>query len=372
MDQKKYWMGFNLVKGIGAVRLKALLNYFGDLEIAWNAPTAALRSAGLNQRIIDQFQLVRSGVDLDQVWERILSRNIQILTWDDDIYPALLKEVDQPPPVLYVRGNLIPADGVAVAIVGTRRLTMYGKQVTDELAAYLSHHGVTIISGLARGVDAVAHDAALKSGGRTIAVLGSGVDVIYPPEHQHLADQIIQQGAVISDYPPGTPPDGINFPPRNRIISGLALATVIVEAGDKSGALITASFAANQGRDVLAVPGSIYAPQSKGTNRLIQQGARPMLSPEDVLEAIDIEYTREHHQARLIFPADEVESRIMQTLGDQPAHIDEISHQLDLPIEKVSATLTLMELKGMVNQVGGMNYVIARESSADYMNDPDN
>ncbi len=371
MNARKYWLGFNLVKGIGSVRLRALLAAFGDLQAAWEAPANALAEAGLPQKIITQLVHMRRGVNLEQMLERLCASAIQLVTWEDENYPALLKEVDQPPPVLYVRGSLIPEDSLAVAVVGTRRVTPYGRMVTDELAAYLSHHKITVVSGLARGVDAIAHDAVVKSGGRTIAVLGSGVDVIYPPEHQHLAEQIIEHGAVISDYPPGTPPDGVNFPARNRIISGLALATIIVEAGEKSGALITASFAANQGRDVLAVPGSIYAPQSKGTNRLIQDGARPLLSVEDVMEAIDIEYTREYHQVRIIFPADEFENRLMSAIADQPVHIDEISRRLGLPIEKVSATLTMMELKGMVSQVGGMNYVVLRESSAEYWTDPD-
>ena len=208
-----------------------------------------------------------------------------MLTWEEDAYPRRLKEIDQPPPVLYLRGDLLPADEWAVAIVGTRRITAYGRQVTEEVATTLARSGVTVVSGLARGVDSVAHKAALDAGGRTIAVLGSGVDVIYPSEHRSLAERMIASGAILSDYPVGTAPDGVNFPPRNRIISGLSLAVIVVEAGQKSGALITAEFAAEQGRDVFAVPGNINAPQSAGCNALIQQGARPLLQARDVLEA---------------------------------------------------------------------------------------
>ncbi len=366
MERKAYWVGFNLVKGIGAVRLRGLLEFFGSLELAWQAPADALLNAGLSAKIVENLLSARKNVDLGRVWERIQSWGIQVMTWEDELYPRRLKEIDQPPPVLYIRGEILDEDSWSVAIVGTRNITVYGRQVTEELAAYLAQHGITVVSGLARGVDGVAHDACLKAGGRTIAVLGSGVDRVYPPEHQHLADRIRESGALISDYPPGTPPDSTNFPPRNRIISGLSLATIVVEAGVTSGALITATFAAEQGRDVLAVPGNINAPQSRGTNRLIQQGARPLLKPEDVIDALQLELVSEHHEARTVLPAEPLEACILQVLSSQPLHVDEIGEQTGLSIEKVSATLTLMELKGMVRQVGGMNYVAVREGRAPY------
>jgi len=215
-------------------------------------------------------------------------------------------------------------------------------------------------------VDAVAHNAALKAGGRTLAVLGSGVDNIYPPEHRSLAEKIVLHGAVLSDYAPGTAPDSANFPPRNRIISGLSMAIVVVEAGDISGALITAQFAANQGRDVFAVPGMVYAPQSKGTNRLISNGARVLLQPADVLEALDLTRNVERREVRRVVPSDSTEAALFDFLGTEPQHVDEIRAHLSLPIEKISAALTMMELKGMVRQVGSMNYVAIREETADY------
>jgi DNA processing protein len=254
----------------------------------------------------------------------------------------------------------------AVALVGTRRVTQYGRQITEEIASFLAANGITVISGLARGVDAVAHQAALRAGGRTLAVLGSGVDRIYPPEHRALAEEMIQRGALVSDYAPGTPPDASNFPPRNRIISGLSLAIVVVEAGETSGALITAEFAAEQGREVFAVPGSILAPQSKGTNKLIRQGAHPLLSAADLMQALDLTRMGEHKAARKAIPADKTEARLLNLLGNEPVHVDEIRAQAELPIEKVSALLALMELKGMVRQVGGMNYVAVREVQSDY------
>lgn len=369
MDTKAYWVGFNLVKGIGAVRLKGLLDYFGSLEIAWQAPIDGLRAAGLPPKSLENLLRIRKDCSLETIWENILKRDVKVLTWEDADYPARLREIDQPPPVLFVRGNLTLEDEWSVAVVGTRRITPYGWQVADELSAFLVHHGLTVVSGLARGVDRVAHESALKAGGRTIAVLGSGVDRIYPPEHQKLAERIIAQGAVVSDYSLGTQPESVNFPPRNRIISGLSRAVVVVEAGDESGALITATFAAEQGRDVFAVPGSIYAPQSKGANRLIRDGAHPLSRFEDILEALDLEKVQEYRSARLALPADPVEARLLQVLAGEPQHVDEICAQSGLPIEQVSATLTLMELKGMVRQAGGMNFSLVRENLADYRTD---
>ena len=363
---KLYWVGLNLVKGIGSVRFKALMEAFGSPEAAWNAAPEAWRDIGLSQKIVESFQRVRSGVSLDQISERLQALGVEILTWDDSGYPRHLKEIDQPPPVLYVRGTLLPEDDWAVAIVGTRRVTAYGRQVADEVATALAHSGVTIVSGLARGIDSIAHQAALNAGGRTLAVLGNGVDQVYPPENRRLASQIIEHGAVVSDYPLGTQPDGINFPPRNRIISGLSLAVIIVEAGLTSGALITATFAAEQGRDVFAVPGNINAPQSQGTNRLIMDGAQPLLSPQDVLEALDLSKVSEHRAVRVALPADPVEARLFKLLSHEPMHVDEIRAQAEMPIETVSATLAMMELKGMVRQVGGMNYVAVRERPEDY------
>ena len=366
MDDKKYWVGFNLIKGIGAVRMQALLSYFGDLESAWKADQAGLAEAGLGSKLIERVVQARASVDLEKIWVGIEKQGIKILTWQDAGYPARLKEIDQPPPVLYLRGEYLPDDLFAVAIVGTRRVTAYGRQITEEIAAFLAANGITVISGLARGVDAIAHQAALKAGGRSIAVLGSGVDKIYPPEHRALAEQMMARGALISDFAVGTPPDASNFPPRNRIISGLSLAVVVIEAGETSGALITAEFAAEQGREIFAVPGSILAPQSKGTNKLIQNGALPLLSASDLMQALNLTRMGEQKSARKILPADETEARVLGLLSAEPLHVDEIRNQAGLPIEKVSATLALMELKGMVRQVGGMNYVAVREEQADY------
>jgi DNA processing protein len=366
MDDKQYWVAFNLVRGIGAVRLQGLIQHFGDAASAWHAEPEELRAAGISAKVLERMLEMRSSLNVEQLWERIEAQGIRIITLQDESYPRRLKEIEQPPPVLYARGGLLGEDDFAVAIVGTRRITPYGRQVTEELASFLGGNGITVVSGLARGVDAAAHTAAIRAGGRTIAVLGSGVDRIYPPENRALAEQIMERGAVISDYAVGTAPDAGNFPPRNRIISGLSLAVVVVEAGETSGALITAGFAAEQGREVFAVPGSILAPQSKGTNKLIQSGALPLLSAQDLLQALNLTQVGEHRSARQALPADEVEQQLLAALSREPLHVDELRSQTGLPVEKVSAALVMMELKGMVRQVGAMHYVAVREVQSGY------
>ena len=365
MDQR-YWIGFNRVKGIGAVKVQRLLDTFGSLETAWNARPDQLRDAGLDRKAIETLLATKQKIDLDAEMARLQRSGAQALTWDDPQYPRSLRNIAQPPPVLYVHGTLLLADEWAVAVVGTRHASVYGRDVARELAAGLAANGVTVVSGLARGVDIVAHRAALEAGGRTIAVLGSGVDNIYPAEHKATAEAITKSGAVVSDYALGTPPDGPNFPPRNRIISGLSKGVVIVEAAEVSGALITADFAAEQGRDVFAVPGNIFQRQAAGTNRLIQQGAKLVTSVADILEELNLAMVSEQKTARAILPADATEQRLLACLSAEPVHIDEIGNQVGMPISQVSGALALMELKGIVRQVGGMQYVVAKEPRASY------
>jgi len=238
--------------------------------------------------------------------------------------------------------------------------------VTEKIAGVLARNGVTIISGLARGIDGIAHRAALEVGGRTLAVLGSGVDQVYPPEHRDLAREVIEHGAIISDYPLGTPPDGSNFPPRNRIISGLSKAVIVVEAGQRSGALITTNYAVEQGREVFAVPGDIFANKSRGANQLIKKGAHPLLDPQDVLELLNMTQITEHKTARKVLPSNPTEAKLFQVLGVEPLHVDDISSQIKLPVEEVTSTLALMELKGMVRKMAGMKYMAVQELQAEY------
>jgi len=367
VSERKYWVGFNIVPGIGPAKVRALLDHFGDLETAWHAEARDLQAAGLDRRALENLLNVRATLDLDAEMEKIAQAGAQVLTWDDPEYPPLLRKTYSPPPVLYVKGELRPEDEWAVAVVGTRRATVYGKEVTRKIAGELARSGLTIVSGLARGIDAQAHRAALEAGGRTIAVLGCGIDIIYPAEHRRLAQEITEHGALVSEYALGTPPEGSNFPPRNRIISGLSLGVVITEAGVGSGALITADFALEQGREVFAVPGSIFSPRSQGTNRLIQQGAKLVLTVEDILEELNLTMISQHVEARAILPENETEAALLQYLSSEPTHVDELGRQSGLPIAQVNSTLALMELKGMVRQVGGMHYVLAREQRVEYM-----
>jgi len=342
------------------------LDYFGDLETAWHAQDAALKQAGLDRRALDNLNQLRAQLDLDAEMAKLARHHVTALTWEDDAYPSLLKEIYAPPPVIYVQGELTPDDEWAVGLVGTRRATSYGKQVARMLGGDLARSGVTVVSGLARGIDGIAHQAALDAGGRTIAVTACGLDQVYPPEHRKLAQAIVESGALVSDYPLGTRPEARNFPPRNRIISGLSLGVVVIEAGHRSGALITSEFALEQGREVFAVPGNIVSRSSVGCNRLIRDGARMVLSAQDILEELNLTMIEHQAEARTYLPADPTEARLLNLVSDNPVHVDEICRQSNLPIHKVSSTLAMMELKGMVRQVGGMQYTLARESSVPY------
>ena len=366
MDDLRYWVGFNRVLGIGPAKLRALLDHFGDLETAWHADASDLRQAGLDRRALEYLLAARAAMNLEAEIARLKRLGARAITWDDADYPPQLKSIAAPPPLLYVKGAFAPADEWAIAVVGTRKATAYGRDVTRFLVGDLARSGVTIVSGLARGIDAAAHQAALDAGGRTIAVLGHGIDFIYPPEHRKLAEQIIEHGALVTDYPIGTAPEGKNFPPRNRIISGLSLGVLVVEGAAPSGARITADFAMEQGRDVFAVPGNILHRSSELPNTLIQEGAIPVLKANDILEPLNLTMVAQHAEAREVIPANAAEAKLLTLLSAEPVHIDDMCRETGLPITEVSSTLALMELKGMVRQVGGMNYVIARESQATY------
>lgn len=367
METLKYWLGFNLVKGIGPAKLKTLLDYYKSPEAAWLAPEHELPRFGFDKRTTRNFAQARATLNLDRELERVQAKNIDILTWESPSYPTYLKQIPTAPPMLYVQGDMIEVDQFAVAIVGTRRLTSYGRQVTRDLVAGLVRNHVTVVSGLARGIDAVAHKTAVELGGRTIAVLGSGLDCVYPAENRQLAKDIMNgNGAVISEYGLGVQPEAKNFPPRNRIISGLSFGVVVVEAGERSGALITTNFALEQDREVFAVPGNITSPASRGPNKLIQQGAKLVTKVEDILEELNLSRIVEKTAVQLALPETAEEVAVYTNLSTQAVHIDELCRSTGLSTGIVSSTLTLMELKGLVQQVGGMNYVLCREPDAIY------
>ena len=360
MSDIRYWVGFNLVPRIGPVRMAALIDHFGDLEVAWRAGEPDLRAAGLPRDAAESLVSVRGRLDLDAELGKVEALQVQVLTWESADYPNLLRGIDYPPPVLYVRGKLAPSDEWAVAVVGTRAPSVYGKEVARRLAGALAENGVTVISGMAMGIDGIAHRAALERGGRTIAVLGCGVDVVYPSRHAHLAEEIMQHGALVSDYGLGTKPEGRNFPPRNRLISGLGLGTLIVEAGHNSGALITLRYALEQGRETFAVPGSIFARTCAGTNRALQRGeAKLVTRVQDILEELNLTMISQQNVVREVVPDTQEEHALLECLTLEPTHIDEIVRVTGLPTALVSSTLCMMELKGMVRRVDQISYILA-------------
>ena len=367
VNELRYWIAFNRVPRIGRARFTRLEDHFGSLENAWTASGSELAAAGLDRRTAQLVVSRRPTIDPEAELSRLAEAGARAITWHDEEYPARLKEIYDHPPVLYLRGELIPEDARSVAVVGTRRPTAYGREVAHRLSYDIARSGVVIVSGLARGVDAIAHRAALDAGQRTIAVLGSGVDVVYPREHASLAEEIVREGALLSEHPLGVRPDAQNFPRRNRIMSGMTLGTVVVEAGETSGALITARHALEQDREVFAVPGNIFSPQSRGTNRLIRDSAAKSISDHnDILEELNLSSVGQQLEMAALFPEDENESQVLRYVTFDPVHIDEIIRSSGLAISTVSGALAMMELKGLVRQVGGMNYTRLKETTVEY------
>jgi DNA processing protein len=366
-DERAYWVLLSMATGIGPVRFQRLLEICGGARGAWQATDLELAAAGLERRTADALRSLRRRMTPEAIASRLTELNIQALTLLDDDYPSNLRQVADPPPVLFVRGRMLPGDVQAVALVGTRRATTYGGAVTDRLARDLAAAGVTVVSGLARGVDTAAHRAALQAGGRTIAVLGNGLDQVYPIENAGLARQIVERdaGAIVSEFAPGVPPDAVNFPRRNRIISGLSIGTVIVEAGDKSGALITADFALEQGREVFAVPGPIFSPMSAGANELLKQGATPITSAQDILNSLSSSLNTQHSAssteplARHVPELGPQETIVWHALGSEPRHVDELARGQAIGPGEVLAALAMLELRGLARQVGPMLYTRA-------------
>ena len=326
-----------------------------------------LKAAGIDDRSAHAVVSGRAKISPDGEMEKLERAGVSGMNWHDPMYPPRLKEIHDPPPVLYLRGEILPSDERSVAVVGTRKGSAYGKEAARVLAGDLAQSGVTIISGLARGIDAVAHRAALDAGGRTLAVFGNGLDIIYPLEHRTLAYEIEKAGALLSEYPLGTRPKANHFPMRNRVMSGMSLGTLVVEAGETSGALITVRWALEQDREVFCVPGSIFSPAGQGTNGLIQQGAKLVLNYKDVLDELNLTAVSQQLEMRGIMePQDETESLLLSYVTHEPIHIDDIQRQTRLPITAVSSTLAMMELRGIIKQVGSMHYIRGREAVAGY------
>lgn len=352
---------------LGSARFALLERAFPSMEEAWGADLAALAGAGLDARTAHELRRAQQEIDPDAELERLHRAGVTALARVDPRYPSRLREIDDAPPLLYVRGEWRAEDEWSVAVVGTRRATAYGRQATTELVLGLAATGVTVVSGLARGVDTIAHRTALDGGGRTVAALANGLDTVYPPENQRLAEEIVERGALVTDYPLGTKPRAEFFPRRNRILSGVSLGTLVVEGDYQSGAMITAKFAIEQNREVFAVPGSIFSPQSRGPLGLIRDGATPVTSANDILEALNLTMVGAQLDFGRAAPPESADERaLMAVLSRDPQHVDIVARRSSLAPAAVSGTLALLELKGLVRDVGGMQFVRVREDDAQY------
>lgn len=354
MTEKEALVALSAFVPFGPVRIKLLREYFGSYRKVWGATPDKLGELGLGQNLVGEFLEFRESFDFYSYFAQVSKFGLKVITPDDKSYPKLLKEIDNSPIIIYVKGELKPADEVAIAIVGSRRVTSYGKEIASKISSELASSGVTIVSGLALGVDAVAHEAALDVGGRTLAVLGNGLDSVYPSTHRALAQNIVKNGALISEYPLGYPALPHNFPQRNRIVSGLSLGVVVIEGTEKSGTLLTASHAAQQGREVFAVPGPVTSPNSGAPHILLRQGAKLVTSARDILEELDLEHRTKNIEHREILPESKEEMEILKLLELEGLDIDSIVRISGIETPVVLATLTSMELKGIVRNSGGV------------------
>jgi DNA processing protein len=363
LDRRSAELLLALTPGIGPRLRKTLMAHFGSADAVISAAASDLRAVpGIGQKLSRNIVVARQEIDVEKELEDCRANNVTVLVESEDAYPASLRSIPDPPGVLFVRGQVLPSDGIAVAIVGTRHATQYGIAQAERLAAGLARCGYAIISGLARGIDAAAHRGAMKASGRTIAVLGSGVLNVYPPEHESLANEVVGHGAVISENPPRSPPLSGAFPQRNRIITGLSLGVIVVEASDRSGALISARHAMEQGREVFAVPGRVDSRMSRGCHRLIRDGAKLVETIDDVLEelgplasptpvASDDASPPIRHPGEL--QLNEPEKAVLAAIDDEPINIDSVIAACGLPVQNVLSTLSVLEMRRLVRRLGG-------------------
>ena len=361
-DNKRYWVWLNSVPGIGAVKSKKLLEYFEDPHNVWDAKENELRTLDFLTKT-DIINLIDKEYreNVERHLYNIYKNNIEIISIKDEVYPYYLKNIYDPPVILFAKGS-INKEEKYLAIVGSRKATSYGLKMAQTISSELAKYGITVVSGMARGIDTLAHRGALNANGRTVAVLGCGVDIVYPIENSKLKEAIIENGACMSEYLPGTPPNANNFPARNRIISGMALGVVVIEAGERSGSLITANFALDQGREVFALPGNVNSINSAGTNKLIKEGAKMVTGIDDILEEINMSFNEEKVKSffidklkddRLFKGLDEDERKVALCLKTEPLHIDIIAKQTGYSIQVVNSIIVMLELKGVVEQIPG-------------------
>ncbi len=362
-DELKILLNLSQVPGIGGARLRSLIQRFKTPSGILAAPVADLTAiAGIDDEKAQQILAAEKHTFGEAQLQKLFEQDYRLITFWNREYPGLLKHIDDPPVILYVWGEFAPRDGFAVAVVGTRMPSSYGRQVTQKIVADLVATGMTVVSGLARGIDTLAHAEVVKRGGRTIAVLGSGLDMLYPAENAELARAIAENGAVITECPFGSKPDAVNFPRRNRIISGLSLGTLVVEARERSGALITANTALEQNREVFAIPGSIFSPQSRGCHELIKAGAKIVSTVDDILEELPQqgELFARHEFAQTLPPdLSEAEKRILEQVGREPVHIDVLARATQMAPAELATLLLQLEFQGFVRQLPGKLYVRA-------------
>jgi DNA processing protein len=370
MEHLVPWLTLKSVPGIGNLLFRRLINFFGTPERVLKASRHRLGHVeGITSRLATAICRHRTPDSIYREIDAIARSKFRVLTQKDEAYPQLLLHIPDPPPVLYLHGRL-QTSACYIAVVGSRMATAYGRTTTRRLCEQLVDHGMVITSGMARGIDTCAHEGALAAGGRTVAVLGSGLMRIYPPENRKLFDRIAENGAVLSEFPLNAGPDAAHFPQRNRIISGMCLGTLVVEAARRSGSLITARLAAEQGRDVFAIPGSIQAQTARGTHHLIQQGAKLVQSARDIVEELEPQMAQPRKsrrdgsaiEASSDLDLTESEARVMEAMGPYSVHIDELARRLDQPPGCLAATLSLLELKGMVVQEAGKIFYRDRQS----------
>ena len=359
-DSVFFWIGLSSIPGIGRVTFRKLVTHFGSPERVLAASPDELRNrGGLSEKNVAKMTSFPWRVFAEQEIAKATNADVDIIIADDPTFPSRLKDTPDPPVYLYVKGSLLPEDNNAVAVVGTRKPTHYGKTITHRISYELASRGHTIVSGMARGIDTQAHKGALSARGRTIAILGSGIDVAYPPENAWLMDEITVNGAVVTENAFGTKPESGYFPARNRIISGLSLGTVIIEAAEDSGSLITAKYTLDQGRRLYAVPGNIGSPTSKGTNSLIKEGAMLVESAADVLD--DLGNTEPNARLESVSPPLPLltgeEDAIFRSISNEPKHIDVIMNECQASAGKLSGILLSLELKGLAKQLPGKYYV---------------
>ncbi|QLG69306.1 MAG: Rossmann fold nucleotide-binding protein DprA involved in DNA uptake [Candidatus Woesebacteria bacterium] len=356
MTEKNYLIALSAFVPFGPVRLSLLLSYFKTAKKVWSLSLSDLAEVGIKEKLALEFISFRDNFNIEAYLERLKKFGIDCVIKGEENYPKNLAEIDSAPLVLYVKGSLKSLDTESVAIVGSRKMTSYGREVAEKFAYEISQAGVTIISGLARGIDTVAHKSALEGGGRTIAVVGSGLNRIYPPENTNLALSIAKDGALISEYPLDYPALRLNFAARNRIISGLSKIVLVIEGAEKSGTLLTASHAAEQGRTVFAVPGQITSPLSFAPHFLIQNGAKIAFSPRDIISELDLQFKVDTAEVEKVMPKDKEEEKILLALESEPLHLDEIARICSFSVSLVSSKLIVMEMKGMVKSLGSGIY----------------